>query len=133
MGTYQNNKEKPAKSKKRKQSQGTWGGFIDCPMGKSEREDFTKHVKDSTIGVFDLMLSLLDEDVMLSMSWSSNDEAYLAKATQVNEEDGKRYMLTAFHGDVETAWELLFYKHVTLLGENWFPDLDASSEEDNWG
>lgn len=133
MGAMQNNPQAKKRSKKRSNSRGDWGGFINCDMGKAEREGFKGFLKTNKIDLCDHIQELADAEINLSIAWSEKDDAYLAKATAVNEEDNKRYMLSAFHGDVETAFLLLFYKHHHLLNGLWWPDADVTSDEENWG
>ncbi len=132
MGAHQNNK--PAgKTRKKKSNKGDWGGFIVCEMGKQERKDFKIHMNKSKEGLYDLLLTMVDQGINFSVSWSDKEEAYLAKATLMNDEEGKRYMLTAFHSDVETSIRLLAYKHTVLMDGNWFDRPVDDDEGGNWG
>lgn len=133
MGAYQNNEQKPKRKAKKPTSYGNWGGYVDCPMGKSERNSFLIYAKDSVVSIFDSMGNMADSEINLSMSWSDKDQSYLAKATAKNPADGKGYMLSAFHSDVETAWLILIFKHFILLGEEWFHTPGEDDTEDNWG
>jgi len=85
------------------------------------------------IAPVDLMLELVDAEVNFSLAWSAKDDAYLAKATQLSPDDNRRYMLSAFHGDLETAIMLLCFKHSVLLAGNWFEGSVDDEEDGAWG
>ena len=133
MGATASNQLYDKPKKKKRRNTGDWGGYVDCPMGKHERDNFKKYLNDTKISIADKMQAMADDEINLSFSWSDREDAYIAKATMVNESDNKRYMLSAFHSDVEIAWELLFYKHFNLLESAWFADSVDDDEDGNWG
>lgn len=133
MGSQQNNKGTAKRKRKKSSGRGDWGGFIECALGKSERTEFKEHLSSNKVSIWDSIQELVEQEVNISVSWSDKEESFLAKATMVNEEDGKRYMLSAFHSDLETAIELLLFKHFKLLGGDWFDSQLNGDEDDHWG
>lgn len=133
MGSQQNNGNAKKRRKGKNPSRGNWGGYVECPLGKAERDDFRNSLLTGKIDVFDQMSHLVDAGVNISCSWNEHNEAYIAKATMTNEDDGKVYMLSAFHEEIDIAWKLLFFKHFILLQESWFDRVTEDAGEENWG
>lgn len=133
MGAIQNNKPEPKRRKKKSSGHGNWGGFIDCPLGKAERKGFEKHLTDSKVDVWKIIQNMCDTEMNLSVTYSEDNESYVAKATATNPEDGRLYMLSAFHGDPETAFRLLAFKHDVLLAGEWWGDMEEDKDKLSWG
>lgn len=105
-----------------------WGGFVALNLPEEANHEFEVWLNDQQGSVWLQLEDVLATGLKLTLVYDGANQCYISTLTGRPDIDGERAFvcsLSARHGSFNQALALLVYKHVSILGCDWWEFINA--------